>query len=113
MYFADPELPVNAAHVERLQRELRFNVDVEIAWGESFEAADHRPLARLIDCQTLIIVGEHDFICGPVWNRALADAIPHARYEVVADAGHLPQYEQPERVLAIIEEWLRGQGTPN
>jgi proline iminopeptidase len=113
MYFADPELPANAAHVERLQRELRFNVDVEIAWGESFEADDHRPLARLVGCPTLIIVGEHDFICGPVWNRALADAIPQARYEVIADAGHLPQYEQPERVLAIIEDWLRGQANPN
>ena len=52
--------------------------------------------------------GEHDWICGPTWNRALADAIPGSRYVVVPGVGHLPQYEAPAAFRTAIDGWLAG-----
>ncbi len=107
LYFADPDRHTSRAHVERLARELRLNVDVEREWNEHHEAIDRRDLARRVACPSLIIAGEHDFICGPVWNRELAKAIPMARYVEIAAAGHMPHYEQPERFSDIVSDWLR------
>lgn len=106
LYFADPELATNRTHIERLTRELRSNVDVVIPWNERYEAEDHRDLARKVTCPSLIVVGEHDFICGPVWNRALAEAIPGASYVEISNVGHFPQYEDPERLIAMVGSWL-------
>lgn len=87
-------------------RELRFNVGVSTVWDERYEAEDHRDLAKLVACPALIITGEHDFICGPTWNRVLAEAIPGARYVEMANVGHMPQYEDPEQLMAIVGSWL-------
>jgi pimeloyl-ACP methyl ester carboxylesterase len=106
LYFSDPDLPGSRAHLERLVREMRQNVDVQRIWNDRHEAADHRDLAAAVTCPTLIVVGEHDFICGPVWNHVLANAIPGARYVEILDAGHFPQYEQPDEVMRIVSSWL-------
>lgn len=106
MYFAEPEDPVLAAHIERIRRETRFHAPVVDAWEGEREDADYRPLIARIRCPTLVIVGEHDWICGPVWNRALADAIPGSRLVEFPGVGHLPQYEVPAAFRAAIDAWL-------
>ena len=54
---------------------------------------------------TLVIVGEQDepFVepC-----RRMAAAIPGARLEVVADAGHSPQFENPEAYFRLVSGFL-------
>jgi pimeloyl-ACP methyl ester carboxylesterase len=72
--FAEPDDPVAAAHIERLRRELRWHPPIVDAWEGEREDADYRPLVAGIRCPTLVIVGEHDWICGPCWNSALTDA---------------------------------------
>ncbi len=105
-YFAEPEHPASQAHLERLRRELRWNVAAVDAWMGERDDADYRPLLRRVRCPTLVIVGEHDWICGPAWNRALADAIPGSRYVEIDGVGHLPQYEAPLSFRAMIDDWL-------
>lgn len=106
MYFAEPEDPVMAAHIERVRRELRWHSPIVDAWSGEREEADYRPLLAQIRCPTLVIVGEHDWICGPLWNRALAAAIPGARLVEMPGIGHLPQYEAPAAFRAAIDAWL-------
>lgn len=106
LYFADPEAPVARGHIERLQRELRFNVDVEQVWDRRFEDRDYLDLARRVLAPTLIVVGEHDFICGPAWSLPIHRAIRGSRREVIRGAGHIPQYETPEAFAAILASWL-------
>ena len=110
LYFADPTSARSRPHVERLARELRYNVDVDRTWYGRFEADDHRDLAQRIRCPVLVMVGEHDFICGPVWARALAAAIPNARYVEIPGVGHMPQYEDPDRFLAEVGAWIAEPG---
>jgi pimeloyl-ACP methyl ester carboxylesterase len=113
LYFASPEDPVSRDHIDRIRRELRWHVPIADAWSGPYEAADYRPLFARVRCRTLVITGEHDWICGPVWNRALAAAIPGSQLVEVPGVGHLPQYEAPVVVLAAIERWLAEEAETN
>jgi pimeloyl-ACP methyl ester carboxylesterase len=105
-YFAEPDDPINRAHIDRIRRELRWHVPINDAWEGWREEADYRPLLHNVRCPALILVGEHDWICGPASNRPLAEAIPGSRLIEFAGIGHLPQYEAPAAFRAAIDAWL-------
>jgi pimeloyl-ACP methyl ester carboxylesterase len=48
-----------------------------------------------IDLPTLLVWGEHDRIVTPAYGEGWRAAIPGARMELIADAGHFPHWEQP------------------
>ena len=110
VYFSDPTTNLSAPHVARIRKEVRMNLEMSNAWylePDGFDAGvDILPSLGSVSCPSLVVVGVHDFICGPVRNRPIADAIPGARYVEIADAGHLPHYEQPERFRAALVDWL-------
>ena len=55
---------------------------------------------------TLVLWGESDRIVTADYGRALAAAIPKARFEPIRRAGHLPQIEQPEATFRAIDDFL-------
>jgi pimeloyl-ACP methyl ester carboxylesterase len=55
---------------------------------------------------TLVVWGDSDRIVTPGYGRAMAAAIPGARFEIVDNAGHLPQIEQPESTFRAIDRFL-------
>jgi pimeloyl-ACP methyl ester carboxylesterase len=82
----------------------------EIMWGALVVAiarqADDLPEMRALTCPTLVIVGEQDeAFLGP--SRAMADAIRDARLVVVPDAGHSPQFENPDLWFDTLHGFLR------
>lgn len=109
LYFADPESERSVGHIARLRRELRLNKEVSDLWDAGMFDDDVVPLLGRISSPTLIVAGELDFICGPAWNRPLADGIPGARYVEIPDVGHLPQYEDPERFRRELFSWADGR----
>jgi pimeloyl-ACP methyl ester carboxylesterase len=40
------------------------------------------------------------------YGRAYAAAIPGARFELVAEAGHLPHLEQPATTFRLVEQFV-------
>jgi 3-oxoadipate enol-lactonase len=62
--------------------------------------ADLESIAREIRCRTLVLCGEDDQATPPELNRALADAIPGAHFELIPGAAHLPCIEKPGVVSA-------------
>ena len=58
---------------------------------------------------SLVVWGEDDGIVTPVYGRRLASALPDARFETIARAGHYPQIEQPDAVAAAIGRFARGE----
>ena len=70
----------------------------------------HNPMLRRwlhrIDVPTLVLWGKHDGIVSLDYGRAYADAIEGARFQVLPDAAHHPQIEQPERLAGIIEDFI-------
>ncbi|MFJ4809270.1 alpha/beta fold hydrolase [Streptomyces longwoodensis] len=53
----------------------------------------------------LVLWGESDRIVTPAYGRAYAASFRQARFELVAEAGHLPHLEQPERTFALLDEF--------
>jgi 3-oxoadipate enol-lactonase len=61
-----------------------------------------------VRCPTLVVVGEQDrtFLAS---SSAIAGAIPGASLEVIADAGHSPQFENPDLWFAALDGFLRAR----
>jgi pimeloyl-ACP methyl ester carboxylesterase len=58
-----------------------------------------------VRCPTLVIVGEQDDPFLGV-SQETADTIPGARVVVIEDAGHSPQFENPQAWYAALREFL-------
>ena len=56
---------------------------------------------------TLILWGSHDRLFPPQVGRDLQAMIPGAQFSEIADAGHIPQWEQPEVVNRRIVSFLQ------
>jgi 3-oxoadipate enol-lactonase len=63
-------------------------------------------LPTLADLPTLVLVGEADDLTPAEPARAMAKAIPGARFAVVPGAAHLPPVEQPAATTALLREFL-------
>lgn len=69
---------------------------------------DSSDLLPRIHCPTLVLVGEQDTLTPPAEAEKLAQAIPGARLEIIAGAGHLSNLEQPARFTHLVEDFLAG-----
>ncbi len=109
-----PKLVAPATLEERpeIVRELRAIMEevdpeaVAAALEGMAERADSRPLLAEISVPVLVIVGAEDAITPPAVARAMVEAIPDARLEVVASAGHVSNLERPEAFNAAILDVL-------
>jgi len=61
-----------------------------------------------IGCPTLVLVGRLDRISTPDEMRAIAGALPDARFVPIAEAGHVSPVENPDAVNAAMLEFLAG-----
>lgn len=74
---------------------------------------DPKLLRRLgrVDVPALLLWGASDRIVTPAYGAAYADAFGDGRLQVIPEAGHLPQIEQPEATFALIDAYLHHVGT--
>jgi pimeloyl-ACP methyl ester carboxylesterase len=98
------------------QNEAQMAVTVE-QWDADLV---HDTLDRLggIEAPTLVVVGEQDLLTPPWQAKAVADAVPGARYELVTGPGssHGLHIERPEDLVRIVTGFLdehpAGAGQP-
>jgi 3-oxoadipate enol-lactonase len=74
----------------------------------ALEKLDLSPVFPAIAAPTLVLAGADDPVSPPEHARAIGDAIPGARVEVVAGAAHLLNVEQPDRVSRLLADFLGG-----
>lgn len=72
------------------------------------ERPDSTPLLAQITCPTLVLVGQHDVLTTPEENKRIADGIKNARFEVIPEAGHMSNLEQPEAFNRAVAMFLEG-----
>ena len=78
-----------------------YRIGAEAVW-----LADQRDRMSTIDIPTLIICGEADQPTPPGLSYALHRDIAGSRLEMVADAGHLTNIEQPKVFNLVLENFL-------
>ncbi len=67
---------------------------------------DSTDLLAEIDCPTLVVSGAEDTFTVPAEMRALADAIPGSRLEVIQGGGHVCPFEKPAAFNHVVAEYL-------
>ncbi len=70
---------------------------------------DQQKTLRKANVPTLIIAGESDSVVPRRRAEFLAAMMPQGCLEVVPEAGHMPQLEQPEAVTKALETFLAGR----
>jgi len=87
-------------------------LDSILRWGGRLpgQAPEPRYTERLraVRCPSLVICGDNDYFIPASFSRKIADAIPGARYEEIADGGHIPFIEKPSETAAVVAGFLRG-----
>lgn len=88
------------------QRAIASGNRVALATYGGPSMADPTLAARLsgVTADTLVVWGEADRMMTPGYGKEYAAAIPGASFRLVPGAGHLPQLENPEAVLALFAE---------
>ncbi len=85
---------------------LASSPDMWCAMVEQFLTAEDRmDSLRDLPMPVLVLVGEQDRPFRKV-SAAMSEAIPDARLVVVPDAGHSPQFENPQHWYAAVTEFL-------
>ncbi len=88
----------NRAHViHAIAQSLQNSQDVFI----------ERDLAK-IPHTTLIVHGVGDGVVSVVNSQQLAQMLPNAHVQIMARAGHWPQWERPEQFNRLLEQFFRG-----
>jgi pimeloyl-ACP methyl ester carboxylesterase len=70
------------------------------------EREDATGLLASIDVPTLVLVGTEDVISTPDEMRNIANALPHAQFVEVPDAGHMATLENPGMVNGAMQKFL-------
>ncbi len=73
---------------------------------------DQQRILRHANLPTLILTGEVDTLVPRRRAELLAAMMPQGCVEVIEDAGHMMQLEQPEAVTAALETFLSGRLPP-
>ena len=69
--------------------------------------ADLTLAVKAITKPTLVLCGDQDIATPPELGRALAEAIPGAKFSLIPDAAHLSCIEQPEAMAKMLMEFFK------
>ncbi|MCT2581962.1 alpha/beta fold hydrolase [Actinophytocola gossypii] len=70
----------------------------------SSRGMDLRAGLSSVDIPAIVLAGTADTVIDPGLGRVVAETLPNARYEQVADTGHMLPLESPGRVADVIAE---------
>jgi len=66
---------------------------------------DLRSVLQRLDMPALVVSGAKDRVISPRSAARIASLLKHGTFVEIADAGHTPHEEQPERLAALISEF--------
>ena len=70
---------------------------------------DQQKTLRKVHVPTMVMAGESDTLIPRRRAEFLAAMMPQGCLEIIAEAGHLPQLEQPEAVTKVLQTFLSGR----
>jgi pimeloyl-ACP methyl ester carboxylesterase len=101
---ASPELVELVRNAARATNPRGFMQGVKLGLADGYSPAE---VAAKVTVPVLMISGSEDRVNPIDTNAALLQkAMPKARLEIIQGIGHLPQVEAPERVNALLREFL-------
>ncbi|MDX1523351.1 MAG: alpha/beta hydrolase, partial [Anaerolineae bacterium] len=91
-----------------LAKRLMREIGSEVVYGDFYACNnfDVRDKVQEIQVPTLVISGSDDQMTPAKFGRALAQAIPKAKFVELYRVGHFMMQEEPERVAAAIRRYV-------
>ena len=77
------------------------------AWNPYMHDPKLKGRLHRVRIPTLVLWGEADRVVTPDYGRALAGAIPGARFDTIPGAGHFPHLEQPVKLAGAIRDFVK------
>ena len=83
---------------------MAANMRTLAVYGRARDMGDPALRARLANVRVpvLVVWGDSDRVVTPAYGRAVAASFPDARLEIIERCGHMPQIEQPVRLLELV-----------
>ena len=93
-----------AALTDAQKAGMATNMRTLAVYGRARDMGDPALRARLADVRApvLVVWGDSDRVVTPAYGRAVAASFPDARLEIIERCGHMPQIEQPARLLELV-----------
>lgn len=104
--------PFSLEHRQELQDQLRGMITANQISGivgdlmAMEERPDSTPLLKTITFPTLVLVGQDDVASPPDEVQRMAEQIPGARFEIIPQAGHMSNMENPAAFNAALANFL-------
>lgn len=106
-YLADSRRKDQALRDEILAMALDLGPDVFRRQSIALrDRPDRVAILSSIRVPTLVLCGREDSLCPLEYHLRMAECIPTADLQVLADCGHLSPMERPEAVNAALRTWL-------
>ncbi len=104
MFMAVPEdmKLLEDMYVERIKRMTQAS---KFLWPIPDRGLKKR--AWRISAKTLVLMGASDKLIPPVYANEFTSRIKNSRAETIAEAGHMPMYEQQEAFVKAVREFLK------
>ncbi len=103
MLFYDP------AHRDEFLRrggDYPFSQHVNQARGADLEKYDLNPEIAKYRFPTLVVTGRYDINVAPSTAWKIHQRIPNSKFVAFEKSGHLPYFEEPDKFVAVIEDFL-------
>jgi pimeloyl-ACP methyl ester carboxylesterase len=107
-------LLVHPSRIDDAHLQTEFRLAYQDAGAEAFRRQQTAVMARIdslphlsrIKVPTLVLSGDEDRLISNAYSQEMADQIPNATLVIVTRAGHMAPIEQPDAVIAAIDEWM-------
>jgi len=97
---ADPML------LERLRgMQRRLGAEVRARQSALIRKDGYTDLER-ISCPSLVVACRQDRLRSFAETERMAKHLPHSRFEVIEDCGHMAPLEKPSELAAILSDWI-------
>jgi proline iminopeptidase len=90
-------------------KDLQYNPAVGSAVFKATSSLDLSGQLKNFRFPTLVINGRYDMNVAPLTAWRMAHAIPGAKLVFFEKSGHLPSYEEPDRYVRVIDDFLAGR----
>jgi pimeloyl-ACP methyl ester carboxylesterase len=97
------------AHVLDLCMDMALDLGPHAFLRQSRALMDRRDQTETLrGCKVpgLILCGRYDKLCPITRHELMASLLPHAAFEVIENAGHLPTLENPEATNQALARWM-------
>ncbi len=103
----DSDLLTSAAESEDAFVRIREReMTTRLCWKPYMHSPSLIHLLPRVEAPTLVVWGENDRIVPVSTGGRIVEAMPNARLDVIAGAGHLPHIENPQEVIPLLQRHL-------